>query len=83
VFTTKCQAASIAMDLKQLVNSIQKIALKVSFIFFGIIIIWNIGAVLLSDKIGSGKLEAFGGILLAFGVGFLILQFVRYSIRNK
>ncbi|MCF0069783.1 hypothetical protein LZD49_04820 [Dyadobacter sp. CY261] len=71
------------MDLKELVNSIQKIVLKVSFVFFWIIIIWNIGVVLLSDKIGSEKLEALGGILLAFGVGFLILQFVRYSIRNK
>jgi hypothetical protein len=71
------------MDLKELVNSIQKIVLKVSFVFFWIIIIWNIGVVLMSDKTGSEKLEAFGGVMLAFGVGFLILQFVRYSIRNK
>lgn len=71
------------MDLKELVNSIQKVGLKISFVFFWIIIIGNIGVVLLSDKVGSEKLEAFGGILLAFGIGFLILQFVRHSIRNK
>lgn len=71
------------MDLKELNHSIRNVILKVSFFFLWIVIIGNIGVVLLSGKIGSGELEAFGGTLLAGGVIFIMLRFVRHSIRNK
>lgn len=70
------------MDLKALQKSFGKFTLKISFIFFWIILIGNTAQTLLSDKSNSEKMETLAWDFIIYAVMYAGLSIARILMRN-
>lgn len=70
------------MDLKAIQKSFGKFTIKISFIFFWIILIGNTAQTLLSNKSNSEKMESLAWDFVVYAVMYALLSFSRIMMRN-